>query len=103
MLTAVYVGAEDGPIIGDLSQPGQAEDLVAAAIGDDGAVPAHEAVEAPHLSDDLHPRTQHEVVGIAQEDVGPQLSQPIGGEGLYRALAPHGGKAGGEHGAVGGD
>src|SRR5262249_42236749 len=46
-LAAVDVGAEGDPVLVQAAQVGQAEDLEAAGVGQDGAVPAHEAVQAP--------------------------------------------------------
>ena len=48
---AVEVGAEDGSAIVDFEIGGEAVDLIAAAVGEDGAMPVHESVEAAELRD----------------------------------------------------
>jgi hypothetical protein len=55
---AVDVGGEGDPRLLDLREVAQAEDLEAAAVGEDRAVPAHHLVEAAERSDDLGARTQ---------------------------------------------
>jgi hypothetical protein len=61
----------------DLAQRAQAEDLEAARIGEDRSVPAHEAMQAAVGGDDLQPRPQPEVEGVAEHDLraeAPDLS-----------------------------
>ena len=41
------------PVVGDLADLGEAEDLEAAGVGEDRPVPAHEAVQAAQLGDQL--------------------------------------------------
>ena len=53
----------------DLAHVGEAEDLEAAAVGEDGAVPVHEAVQAAQLGDELVAGPQGEVVGVAEDDL----------------------------------
>ena len=53
------------PCLGDGAQGRQAEDLVAAGVGEDGAVPVHEAVQPPQGLDGRNPGPQVEVVGVA--------------------------------------
>ena len=45
---------------------GQAEELKAAAVGQDRAVPAHEAVQPAERGDDLFAGPQREMIGVAQ-------------------------------------
>ena len=47
VLAAIDMGAEVHPLIAYPAQVGQAEDLVAPAIGKQGARPAHEAMKTP--------------------------------------------------------
>ena len=49
------------------------EDLEAPAVRQNGPLPAHEAVKPPRLGDELGPGPKVEVVGIAQDDPGPDL------------------------------
>ena len=53
---AVDVRAEDGGLVVILRLGGQAVDLEAAAVGEDGPVPAHEAVQAAQLGDERRRR-----------------------------------------------
>ncbi len=48
---AVDVRAKDGGVVGDLARGREAIDLKAAAVGEDRAVPAHEAMEPAHVLD----------------------------------------------------
>ena len=45
MLAAVEVGLEGDAFVGDLIGFAQGHDLIAAAVGEDGAFPGHELVE----------------------------------------------------------
>ncbi len=51
VLVAVEVGAEKNALFGDFTQGVEAEDLEAAGIGQDGAGPSHEFVEAAEIAD----------------------------------------------------
>ena len=48
---AVEVALETHALLAEVAQAGEAEDLVAAAVGEEGTVPAREAVEAPEVRD----------------------------------------------------
>ena len=61
---------EGHPLLAHGAEGRQAEDLVAAGVGEDGAVPVHEAVQPPQGLDGLHPGPQIQVVGVAQDDGG---------------------------------
>ena len=50
----------------------QGEDLVAAGVGQEMATPAGEAVETAEGGDRLGARTEHEVVGVGEHDLGAQ-------------------------------
>ena len=71
MLAAVEVAFESDAILGNLAQIGQAHHLIAAAVGQDRAIPVHEFVQAPKPRDPFSARTQHQVIGIAEQDVRP--------------------------------
>ena len=101
MAGAVEMGAEDDPFVADLPEGGQAEDLEAAGVGKDGAVPVHETVQAAQLGDGFHPGSQVEMIDIAQDEAGPQGPQFLGGEGLHRAVGAHRQEDRGLHRAVG--
>ena len=66
---AVDVRAEDGGAIVDLEIGGEAVDLVAAAVGEDGARPVHELVQAAQFGDEFVAGPQREVIGVAEHDL----------------------------------
>ena len=102
MPRAVDVGLEVDPLLRDPPQGAQAEDLEPAAVGEDGPVPVHEPVKPPVLADQLVPRPQVEVVGVAQDDLGAGLLEPLRRHGLHGSLGPHGHEDGRAHLSVGG-
>ena len=53
MLTAVEVRLKSDPFVGDLVGFAQRHHLIAAAIGEDRAVPGHELVKAAESFDEL--------------------------------------------------
>ena len=53
---AVEMGAEFDAVVGDFAELGEAEDLEAAAVGEDGLVPVHEVVEAAEFLEDFEIR-----------------------------------------------
>ena len=69
VLRSVDMGAEGHAFVRDLTSVRQAEDLVATAIGEDGAVPAIEAVQASRLVERIETGAQVEVIGIPQDDL----------------------------------
>ena len=98
----VQVGAERHPLLGDLAHGRQAQHLVAAAVGQDRPVPAHERVQPAHVPDQLLPRAHVQVVGIAEDDLARHLAEIARGEGLDRAAGADGHEGGGFDHAVGG-
>src|SRR6476646_7365377 len=60
-----------------LAQLAQAEDLEAAGIGEQRPLPAHEFVQAAQLAHQLVPRTQIQMIGIAQNDLRAQILQNV--------------------------
>jgi hypothetical protein len=75
---AVDVGLEGHPGLVDLAQGGERHDLKAAGIGEDRIRPVHELVQAAESRDALGARAQHEVIGVAQDDVGSERLDLIG-------------------------
>src|SRR5687768_2107585 len=68
---------------------GEAEYLVATAVGEDGLVPAGELVKAAAPSDQLVAGTQHQVIGVAENDARTDLLKVLSSQGFYRALGAH--------------
>src|SRR6185503_6030602 len=74
---------------GYLAQLAEAEDLEAARVGEDGAAPAHEAVQPGMLCDDLDPGAQPQMKGVAEHDLRAGGGELFGRHRLYRAVSPH--------------
>ncbi len=60
--------------LGDLAQLGQRHHLEAAGVGQHGAAPAGEALQAAKRRDALGARPQHQVIGVAEHDVGAGIA-----------------------------
>ena len=86
MRAAVEMRAKLDAVLVDLSALGQAEDLIAAAVGQDWLVPANKFVEAAAARDQFVARTQHQVIGVAKNDAGANLLKMLRSQGLNRAL-----------------
>ncbi len=99
----IDVRAELYTLVADLAILGQAEHLKPTRVGEDRTVPAHEAVKATHLCHQLSSRAQVEVIGIPQDQLGPQFAQIAGIQGLDRGLGANRGKGRRRYLAVGGD
>jgi hypothetical protein len=61
-------------LLAHLAQIRQRPDLKAAGIGQDRLVPAHEMMQAAQPLHPLRPGPQHQVIGIAQKDIGTRLA-----------------------------
>ena len=116
MLAAVEMAAEFDPFLGQLVEVRQAHHLIAAAVRQDRAIPVHEFVQPAKARNPLRPRPQHEVVGIAEDDVRARAAHVLrfhafhGGSGADRheggradLAATHGDRAGARGAAGGGD
>ena len=73
---------------------GQAEDLKAAAVGEDGPVPADEAVQPAAARDQLVARPKKQVVGVAEDDLGARLLEVAVPRALTGPCVPTGMNAG---------
>jgi hypothetical protein len=73
---AVEVRAEGDAILGDLAQLLQRHDLEAAGIGEDRSRPVHEPVQAAQPRDPLGAGAQHQVIGVAEDDLGAGGAAP---------------------------
>jgi hypothetical protein len=72
----------------------QREDLEAAGVGQDRPVPGHEAVESPELGDQVGARAEVQVVGVAEQDLGAELTELRRVDRLDRRLGATGMNAG---------
>ena len=71
---AVDVALEGDRLLRHLGDLGQRHDLEAAGVGEDRPLPAHEAVQAAEPRHPLGAGPQHQVVGVAEDDVGAGLA-----------------------------
>jgi len=74
---AIEVGLKDHAVIGDFAQAGEAEDLKAAGIGEDGVGPGHEAVQAAHAADGFVAGAEVEVVGVGEHDFDAEVGREV--------------------------
>ena len=72
------MAGEGDALLLDLPQGGQGEDLEAAGVREDGAVPADELVEAAHLPHHLIAGAQVEVIGVGELDLAAHFLQVVG-------------------------
>ena len=84
---AVDVGAENGLLLGHLDETGQAEELEAAAIGEDWPVPAHEPMQPPQGRHGLLARPQGQVIGVRQDHLAPRRPESARPPALSRSPA----------------
>ena len=70
MAAAVDVALEGASFRGELTYGAEAEDLEAAAIGENGTVPALKAVQAACLTQYVQTGAKVEMIGIAEDNLG---------------------------------
>ncbi len=97
---AVVDGAERDAVVVDPRRVEQREDLEAARVGEQGARPAHEAVQAAELLDQLLAGPQVQVVGVAEDDLRAERLELERVERLHRGLRADRHEDGGLDGAV---
>src|SRR5678815_3276743 len=73
----------------DLPQLREAEDLKSAGIGQDRAIPRHEAMQSAEMLDDLHSRPNEQVIGVPKNDLRLELPQFVRPDCLDRPLGAH--------------
>ncbi len=74
---AVEVAAEGDAVVVDRAQRGEAEDLEAAAVGEQRPRPADEPVQAAEAGDRLDAGPHRQVVEVAQQDLRARLLEPL--------------------------
>ena len=82
MHAAVDVRFERHAVFVELAALLQAEDLEAAGVGEDRAVPRHEAVHAARLDDQLFARAQPQMIGVRQNDLAVRAAHFVRRERL---------------------
>ncbi len=80
------MGLKEDAVLGFLAQSAEAEDLEAAAVREDGAFPAHKAMQTAGRGDDVHAGSEVEMIGVAQDDFCAHVNQFFGRHGLDRGL-----------------
>ena len=87
--------AERHAALVELAECGKRHDLEAAGIGQDRAVPVHEFVQPAKRGDALGTGPQHQVIGIAEQDLGAGVAHIVRRQRLSPSPAvPTGMKAG---------
>jgi hypothetical protein len=65
---------------------GEGKNLESARVGEDGALPTHEWVDAADLAKNLGSGTEEKMVGIGEEDLGTRVVKEIGRLGFHRRM-----------------
>ena len=99
---AVEMGAKGDAGVLHLAQLCKGHDLKPAEIGEDGMRPIHELVQATERRNAFRAGPQHEVVGVAEHDVGTARTQSLRRHALHRRLRADRHERGRRHHAVGG-
>ena len=86
MRAAVQVGSKLDAALFYLAALRKAEDMITAAVGENRFVPADELMKPAATCDQLIARAQHQVIRIAEDDAGANLSKVLRSQGLNGAL-----------------
>jgi hypothetical protein len=76
-LMTVNMRLEAHALFADLAQRRQGHHLKAAGVGQDRPLPIHEFVQAPQPRNALGAWPQHQVIGVAQQDIGAGLAHTL--------------------------
>src|SRR5450755_814932 len=74
---SIEVRPEGDAFFANFAKIVEAENLEAAGVGEDGAIPRHEAMQTAHLANGLDSGTQIKMVGIGQENLDAEFFQYI--------------------------
>lgn len=97
---AVHVTLEERAVLVHGAGMREGKYLEAARVGEHGAVPVHEAVDAAEFLKNRGAGAKQEVVGVGEEDAGSGGFEGFDGLGFNRGLGAHGHENGGLHGPV---
>ena len=78
------------PLVGDLANLGEAENLKASGIGEDRAVPAHESMQTAQFDAMSSCPGRGQVIGVAEEDLDADRAQLLGRQALDGGLRADG-------------
>ena len=84
----------------DLAQTGERHDLESAGVGEDRHRPVHEFVQPAERGDAFGARPQHQMVGVAEHDLGAGRAHVVGHKPFYGRLRADGHECRGLHFAV---
>ena len=82
---AVDMRLERHAVFGEFPQLRQRHHLKAARVGKDRMRPVHESVQSAECGDALRRRPQHQMIGVAEHDVGACRPHMLGQHRLHRA------------------
>ncbi len=98
---AVEVRAERDALRRERAQLAEAEDLEAPAVGEDRAVPVHEAMEPAEIAHQPLAGAQVQVVGVGEDGLRAEVADLVGGDGFDGAVRADREKCRGVESAVG--
>ena len=85
---AVIGGDERGAVVIYCRDLDQADQLIAAAVGENRMVPPHERVQPACPLDEVDPGSQREVIRVAEQDVDTRVAYLVGVQRLHRGMGP---------------
>ena len=98
---AIEMGTEFDAVGFDFANGSEAENLKAAAVGEDGQRPVDEIVQAAGGADDAHPGTDMKMIGVAEDDLSAEFAEFARVDGFDAALRADGHEDGSVDDAVG--
>ena len=84
--------AEGHTLFRQFAQPRQAHNLKAAGIGQNRLIPVHKFVQAAHFFNQISPRTKHQMVSVAEQNLCACCRDGFRHHGFYRAAGANGHK-----------
>src|SRR5215467_5269632 len=101
MLGTIEMRAKAHTFVGDLAKRGQTKDLIAAGIGEDGARPGHELMQAAEAANQIVTGSQVKMISVGEEDFRAEFFQGFLGERFHAGLRTYRQKERSLHDAVG--
>ena len=89
VLRAVQMRAKPHALVGNFTQFGKTEHLEAAGVGEHGARPRHELVQAAKLPNGFRPRPQVQMISVGENDFSAQLFERFVAQALDSRLRAH--------------
>jgi hypothetical protein len=89
MLRAIEMTAEFDAVLAHGAQPLEREHLKPAGVGEDRAIPHHEAVQPAHVANEVIARPQVQMICVAEYHPGADGVQVVGVERLHRRERAH--------------